>query len=87
MRAGIVGNRPPVVAGADDADVPLGFRRGGLGLLITRGGPTVSRNPVAVYAVMVTTCVPSGVSQRSPTLNIEPSLLEVSAAGTSASTL
>ena len=73
--------------GDDDADTCAGRTKGGSGLLIARGGPTVTTNPVAVFAFTVIACEPSGVTQRSPTLNIEPSLLARLAGGTSASML
>src|SRR5690606_9976165 len=51
------------------------------------GAPTSTVNPVAVLASTRTKKRPSAERQVSPTLNIEPSLFEMSAGGTSASWL
>ena len=65
-----------------------GRSRTGAGELIERGrGPTRTTKPFAVADTTSTQCRSSGVFQRPPTFNIEPSLLETLAAGTSRSML
>src|SRR5690606_1694722 len=65
------------------------YRLRRLGVLppVTRPSPTTTTNPFVVFDSTYTENSPSGDTQASPTLNIEPSLFERSAGGQSASWL